>query len=40
MINGIQVAMDQDIIPYLQGLTLQYDEFSKGLVLAGGNSCG
>lgn len=39
-INGIRVAMDPDIAPYLQGMTLEYDEFSQGLILTGGNSYG
>lgn len=32
--------MDPDIAPYLQGMTLEYDEFSQGLILTGGNSYG
>lgn len=35
VINGIRVAMDPDIAPWLAGVTLEYDEYYQGLVLTG-----
>jgi Fe-S cluster assembly iron-binding protein IscA len=37
-INEVQVAIDPDIEPYTDSLTLDYNQESKGLVLLGNES--
>ncbi|WP_019156453.1 hypothetical protein [Robertmurraya massiliosenegalensis] len=36
--NDIQVAIDPDIAPYLEGLTLDFNKEANGLVLLGNES--
>jgi Fe-S cluster assembly iron-binding protein IscA len=37
-INDIQVAIDPDVEPYTEGLTLDYDQENNGLMLVGNES--
>ncbi|MEH6908602.1 MULTISPECIES: iron-sulfur cluster biosynthesis family protein [Neobacillus] len=37
-INEIQVAIDPDIEPYTEGLTLDFNQEANGLVLVGNES--
>ncbi|WP_191090839.1 hypothetical protein [Niallia endozanthoxylica] len=38
VINGVQIAIEQDLIEYTTSLTLDYNEY-RGFVLSGMQSC-